>query len=84
MSFSMILFRFNKKFKIEYSKKVLGLEFIKLIIISMIVIIIMKALIIVMPSMNLIFELFIYGVITVTIYIMMLRGFKSRVLRIKL
>lgn len=84
MSFSMILFRFNKKFKIEYSKKVLGLEFIKLIIISMIVIIIMKTLIIVMPSMNLIFELFIYGVITVTIYIMMLRGFKSRVLRIKL
>lgn len=84
MSFSMILFRFNKKFKIQYSKKILIIENIKLIINSVIVIISVKSIIYIVPTMNVLLNILVYGIITVFLYGAILILFKSKVLQVKL
>lgn len=84
MSFGMILFRFNRKFKIKYSKKILIIENIKLIVNSAIVVMIMNNIILIMPTMNILLDIIIYGIITVVLYCSILILFKSKVLKVKL
>ena len=84
MSFSMILFRFNKKFKIQYSKKRLIVENSKLIINSIIVICFMKFIGYLLPITNVLISILVYGSFTVILYGAMLILTKSKILKIKL
>lgn len=69
MSLSMILIRFNRKFKLKYNKKILVLENIKLLLAAFISIICIKFIKIYMPVMNSFLNLIIYGILVVIIYI---------------
>lgn len=84
MSFIMILFRFNNIFKIQYSKKVLIIENIKLIVNSIIVIYLVKIIAIIFPKMNIFLNITIYGLLTIILYVIFLFLFKSKILKIKL
>lgn len=84
MSLGMILYRFNKKFKIQYSKKVLIRENAKLLINSVIVMLIVKTLSNMFPITNIFMNILIYGILTVVLYGIILIIFKSKILNIKL
>ena len=84
ISFIMIFFRFSKKFTIKYSKKILILENLKIFIASFVVIVFIKSLIKLIPVMNALSNIIIYGVITVIVYILILILFKSKIFKIKL
>lgn len=84
MSFIMILFRFNKTFKIRCSKLELIIENIKLLASSVVVIVAMNIIISIISIMNILLSILIYGTITVILYVITLVLFKSKVLDIKL
>lgn len=84
ISFGMIMFRFGRKFRIKYSKKVLIIENSKLILNSILVICIMKFIISLLPNMNVILSILIYGILTVVLYGLILILSRSKILKIKL
>lgn len=84
MSFIMILFRFNKIFKIQYSKKILIIENSKLIFNSIIVSFMVKTISIILPTMNIFLNIIIYSLLTIILYAIFLFLFKSKILKIKL
>ena len=84
ISFIMIFFRFSKKFTIKYSKKILILENLKIFIASFVAIVFIKSLIKLIPVMNALSNIIIYGVLTVIVYILILILFKSKIFKIKL
>lgn len=84
LSFSMILFRFNKKFTIKYSKKILCMEIFKIILTTIIVIFLLKIIMNILPEFSSLLNVILYGVITVIIYFVILILLKSKILKIKL
>lgn len=84
ISFGMILYRFNKKFGIQYSKKILVKENIKLIIDAVIVSFIVNAITNLLSNMNILVRIIILGIISIIIYAVILVIFKSKVLKVRL
>ncbi|CUO46100.1 lipid II flippase MurJ [Clostridium disporicum] len=84
ISFIMILFRFNKKFGFKCNKRKLIIENIKIVLVSITVIVTIKFLITMLPSMTLIIEILLVGIITTLLYTTMLVVFRSKIYKIKL
>ena len=84
MYFGMILYKFNKKFKIQYSKKILIVENIKLIFNSIIVAIVVKNIKLILPEINIFISILVYGMATLILYVVILIILKSKAIKIKL
>ena len=84
VSLNMILVRFDKEFKIQYNKKTLLIENLKLILAACIGIYILRRIKNILPIMNSFFNFIIFGSAIVIIYIAIIYLFKSKVFTIDL
>ena len=84
MSLSMILIRFGKKFKFEYSKSILIKENLKFIAAGIVSILVVKCIQNALPDFNSIINLLIYGIITVAIYGGVIYLLKSKAFKVDL
>lgn len=84
LSLIMILFRFSKKFKVQYSKMCLIIENSKLIFSAILTILIIGVFKEIIPQLNSIISLFLYGLCTIFIYGVSIYLLKSKVFKLKL
>ena len=84
ISLSMILFRFNKKFKFKYDIKILINENIKLIASAVITIVIVLLFKYILPQFNILTSILFYGFMSVILYVALIYILKSKVFNVKL
>lgn len=84
ISLTMIIIRFDKKFKFEYSKKRLIVENCKLIFAAVFTIFIVKGIRLIIPNFNILITFILYGGISVAIYVYIMYILKSGVFKVKI